>query len=401
MDVDQIRKDFPTIRNSDSIYMDSACQTLKPDCVINAITEYYNEYPTCGGRSVHSMATTVNIKIDESRETLSNFFNGETPDSFIFTKNCTEGMNIVARGFGLKKGDVVLTGDVEHNSNHVQWMLLQDEIGIKRKFSKSNEKGEFDLESFKKSLTNDVKLVSIGHTSNVTGCSVPLKEIIELSHDKNIPVLVDGAQSAPHTEIDLKKLDVDFFCASLHKMLAPTGVGMMYGKMDLLKKLKPVFGGGGIVGLTTYDTVKISPPPEKFEAGLSNYSGIIGVKPALDYLSKVGMDYIQKHERELQTEIQKLTEDVKNLTIVGPEDPNKRGSVFSFNIKGLSSHDIAMMLDNMKKILIRSGKHCAHPFFESRGIDGCARASFYIYNNKKEIELLAQHLEKISNTFSK
>ncbi|MBO4358048.1 MAG: aminotransferase class V-fold PLP-dependent enzyme, partial [Candidatus Methanomethylophilaceae archaeon] len=192
----------------------------------------------------------------------------------------------------------------------------------------------------------------------------------------------------------------DFFCASLHKMLGPTGVGFMYGKAERLKELKPLMYGGGIVGLTTYDSVKISPAPEKFEAGLENYSGIIGAGAALDYLSKIGMKNISEHERHLQRKIQDGIKDIDGLSIVGPEDPDKRGGVFSFNIKGLSSHDISMMLDNMDGIMIRSGMHCAHPFFVSRGIDGSARASVYLYNDDSDIERFITALKKLSTTFS-
>ena len=400
MDVQSIRGDFPTIRNSNSVYMDSACQSLKPDCVIDAVMRYYTEFPACGGRSVHSMATSVSIGIDESREKLAEFFNYDDPQCFTFTKNCTEGMNIVAHGFGLRKGDAVLTTDVEHNSNHVQWIQMAEDVGIRRRYCKTSREGVFDIEEFKRSLTKDVKLVSLGHVSNVTGCAVPLKEVVEIAHDRGVPVLADGAQAAPHKRVDLKDLDIDFYCASLHKMLAPTGVGMMFGKMDFLKKLKPMMGGGGIVGLTTYDSIKVSPPPEKFEAGLSNYSGIFGVKYALEYLQKIGMDEISKHEAMLQKRIQKATEDVKGLSIVGPEDPELRGGVFSFNIDGLNSHDIAMMLDNMGGVMIRSGMHCAHPFFVSRNIDGCARASVYLYNDEKDADRLSELLVKIAETFA-
>ena len=400
MDVQSIRGDFPTIRNSNSIYMDSACQSLKPDCVIESVMRYYNEFPACGGRSVHSMATSVSIGVDESREKLAEFFNYDDPNCFVFTKNCTEGMNIIAHGFGLRKGDAVLTTDVEHNSNHVQWIQMAEDVGIRRRYCRTSEEGVFDIEEFKRSISKDVKLVSLGHVSNVTGCSVPLKEVVEIAHDHGIPVLADGAQAAPHMRVDLKDLDVDFYCASLHKMLAPSGVGMMFGKMDLLKKLKPMMGGGGIVGLTTYDSIKVSPPPEKFEAGLSNYSGIIGVKFALEYLQKVGMDEIGKHETMLQTKIQKATEDIRGLSIVGPDDPALRGGVFSFNIDGLNSHDIAMMLDNMGGVMIRSGMHCAHPFFVSRGIDGCARASVYLYNDESDVDRFTQLLVKIAETFA-
>ena len=240
MDVVSIRKDFPTVRNGKGVCLDSACQSLKPDCVIQKITEYYNEYPACGGRSVHSMGTRVSMEMDETREKLAAFFGCDDPNEFVFTKNTTEGMNTIARGFGLKKGDVVVTTDVEHNSNHVQWLQLADDIGIKRRYCKTSFEGEFDMENFKKVMDRNVKLVSMGQASNVTGCSIPVKEIVEIAHDYGAAVAIDGAQSAPHMPIDLKDLDVDFFCASLHKMLAPTGVGVMYGKEERLKELKPL-----------------------------------------------------------------------------------------------------------------------------------------------------------------
>ena len=399
MDVSSIRQDFPTVRNGKGVYLDSACQSLKPDCVIKKVLEYYEEYPACGGRSVHSMATRVSMEVDETREKLASFFGCDDPSEFVFTKNTTEGMNTVARGFGLKKDDVVVTLDVEHNSNHVQWLAMEQDIGIRRRYCRTSDDGVFDIESFKKVMGKDVKLVSMGHMSNVTGCTIPIKEIAEIAHDYGAAVVIDGAQSAPHIPVDLKDADVDFFCASLHKMLAPTGTGFMYGKEERLKELKPLIYGGGIVGLTTYDSVKISPAPEKFEAGLENYSGIIGASAALDYLKNIGMKNVAEHERHLQRLIQDGIGDIDNLHVIGPEDPDKRGGVFSFNIDGLNPHDIAMMLDNMDGIMIRSGMHCAHPFLVSRKIDGTARASVYIYNDDNDIKRFISALKKIVETF--
>ena len=399
MDVSSIRQDFPTVRNGKGVYLDSACQSLKPDCVIKKVLEYYEEYPACGGRSVHSMATRVSMEVDETREKLASFFGCDDPSEFVFTKNTTEGMNTVARGFGLKKDDVVVTLDVEHNSNHVQWLAMEQDIGIRRRYCRTSDDGVFDIESFKKVMGKDVKLVSMGHMSNVTGCTIPIKEITEIAHDYGAAVAIDGAQSAPHIPVNLKDADVDFFCASLHKMLAPTGTGFMYGKEERLKELKPLIYGGGIVGLTTYDSVKISPAPEKFEAGLENYSGIIGAGAALDYLKNIGMKNVAEHERHLQRLIQDGIRDIDNLHVIGPEDPDKRGGVFSFNIDGLNPHDIAMMLDNMDGIMIRSGMHCAHPFLVSRKIDGTARASVYIYNDDNDIKRFISALKKIVETF--
>ena len=401
MDVSKIRSDFPTLRAGNGVYLDSACQTLRPYQVIDAIASYYNEFPACGGRSVHSMATKVSMNVDRARETAAAFFGCKDARSFIFTKNCTEGMNIVAKGFGLRKGDAVLTTDMEHNSNHVQWVEMIRDIGIKRRIAKTSRTGGFDMESFKNEFTKDVKLVSMVHTSNVTGSSVPVKEIVEIAHDRGAAVLIDGAQAAPHTPVDLKKLDVDFYAASMHKMLGPSGMGLLYGKEERLKDLRPLISGGGTVGLATYGTVKITAHPEKFEAGLMDYAGIIGTAAALEYLSKIGMKNIEKHAEGLQRTIDKELQDVKTITAVGPGDPAKRSSIFSFNIQGMGSHDIAMMLDNADNIMIRSGMHCAHPFFVSRGIDGCARASLYIYNNEDDILRFTAAVKKLAAAFSK
>ena len=399
MDMSSVRKDFPTIRKNLGIYLDSACQSLRPDQVIQAMDEYYENYPACGGRSVHSMATKVSIAVDDTREVLSKFFKTDDPDCYIFTKNTTEGLNTAAFGLGLKKGDVVVTTDAEHNSNHVPWLFLKDNIGIERRFSKSGKTGEFDIESFKSCMDKRVKVVSIQHTNNVTGCSVPVKAVTEIAHDYGAKVIIDGAQAAGHMSVDLKKIDADIYCCSIHKMLGPSGMGVMYGKREVLENLRPLTVGGGTVGLATYDSVNLAPIPDKFEAGLLNYSGIIGTKAAIDYLSRIGMDEIEKWDTVLMKRAMGNLEDVKGLHLVGPEQPGKRCGVLSFNIDGLVSHDIAMMLDSMANVMIRSGMHCAHPFYVSRTIDGSARASTYLYNNEEEIDIFTDTVRKIAETF--
>jgi Selenocysteine lyase len=398
MDVSGIREDFPTLKKGDHVYLDSACQSLKPESVIDSMLSYYREYPACGGRSVHSMATKVSMRVDGAREKIARFFSSKDPNEFVFTKNCTESLNMIAKGLKFKRGDIIVTGDAEHNSNHIPWIGLMETAGIKRRFARTSVRGEFDMEAFKETMDRNVKMVSISHTSNVTGVTVPLKEIVEIAHDHGALVLADGAQAAPHVPVSLPDLDVDFYAASGHKMLGPSGVGILYGKMELLKGLEPLISGGGTVGLATYDSIKLSPPPERFEAGLLNYSGIIGMGAAVDYLQKIGMKNIHEHETHLQKVLQKEIADL-GLDIVGPEDPAKRGGVFSFNIKGLESHDVAMMLDT-KGIMIRSGMHCAHPFFVSRNIHGCARASVYLYNNDAEMVKFADSLRKVIETFA-
>lgn len=399
MDVESVRRDFPTVRSNLGIYLDSACQSLRPDSVIRAITDYYENYPACGGRSVHSMATKVSMAMDEARETLAGFFGTDDPDCYIFTKNCTEGLNTAAYGLRLGRGDVVVTTDSEHNSNHVPWLNLQEAKGIQRRIVRSGPEGRFDLEAFHRAMDRSVKVVSVQHASNVTGCSVPVKAVTEIAHDYGATVIIDGAQAAPHMPVDLGKIDADIYCMSIHKMLGPSGMGVMYGKREVLESMRPLALGGGTVGLTTYDTVNLAPIPDRFEAGLHDYAGIIGTKAALDYLRGIGMDEVMRWDRELMRRIVSNLEDVRNLHVVGPEDADSRGSVFSFNIDGLGAHDIAMMLDSMSGVMIRSGMHCAHPFYVSRGIDGSARASTYLYNNFQDIDVFTDTVRKIAETF--
>lgn len=399
MDFNSVRNDFPTMRTDSGVYLDSSCQSLRPDPVIDAITEYYRDFPVCGGRSVHHLANEVSMRIDETRETIASFFNGPSPENFVFTKSTTESLNTVAGGIGLRKGDAVVTTDFEHNSNYVPWLTLRDTAGISLRRSPSGKDGLFDIEAFKNTMNHDVKIVSVSHCSNVTGCTVPVKEVAEIAHDYSALVMVDGAQGAPHIPVDLKDLDVDLYATSFHKMLGPSGIGMLYGKTEVLEKLRPRLYGGGMVGLVTYDHVDLAPIPDRFEAGLQDYAGIFGTKAALDYLKAVGMENVAKHDADLIGYMYELTKDIKGLHIVGPEDPSMRCSLMSFNIDGLGAHDVAMMLDSMDGIMVRSGMHCAHPFFVSRGIEGSVRASVYVYNNRQDIERLSAALTKISVTF--
>ncbi|AIZ56476.1 cysteine desulfurase [Candidatus Methanoplasma termitum] len=399
MNMSAVRNDFPTIRKGGGVYLDSACQSLRPDQVIRAVTEYYENYPSCGGRSIHGMSAKVSLVTDEAREKAAGFFGTDDPECYIFTKNCTEGINTVAKGFRFRKGDAVVTTDTEHNSNHAPWTVLSEEIGLKRRYSKARDDGEFDIESFKKVMGKDVKLVSVHHASNVTGCVVPIKEITEIAHDIGAKVLVDGSQAAPHMKTDLKRMDVDYYSLSVHKMLGPSGMGILYGKRECLESLKPLTTGGGTVGMATYERVTSAPIPDKFEAGLQNYSGIAGTKAALEYLTSVGMDKILEHDRDMMRSIFKRVGEIEGLSVIGPNDPDRRCGVFSFNVEGLSPHDVAMMLDKMDNIMIRSGMHCTHPFFVSKGIEGSARASVYLYNNEEDIERFAAALINIAETF--
>lgn len=401
MDISSLRNDFPTMRNNRGVYLDSACQSLRPDSVIEAILGYYNEYPSCGGRSVHAMGSRVSMAVDAAREALAGFFGTDDPDCYVFCKNATEALNTVAFGLSLKKGDTVVTTDSEHNSNHVPWLVLSEEKGTRRRYAKTTDEGELDMESFKESVEGGTKVVSIIHASNVTGCVMPVAEISEIAHDAGAKVIIDGAQAAPHMKVDLDKIDPDFYCLSMHKMLGPSGMGVLYGKSEELATLRPLSYGGGTVGLATYDSVKLTPAPEKFEAGLQDYAGIAGTKAALDYLSEAGMENVEAQDRKLMRQMVRETEDVKGLKLVGPSDPDRRSSVFSFNVDGLSPHDTALMLDNIDGIMIRSGLHCAHPFFEGKKIGGSARASVYLYNDAEDVSRFSSALRKAAESFGR
>jgi cysteine desulfurase/selenocysteine lyase len=249
-------------------------------------------------------------------------------------------------------------------------------------------------------MDRSVKVVSVAQMNNVNGATVPVQEVAEIAHDNGALVIIDGAQSAPHMKIDLKALDVDFFCMSMHKMLGPSGMGILFGRSELLRTLRPLSSGGGSVLETTYDSETPLPAPERFEAGLLNYAGIIGSGAAISYMERIGMDEITEHTRRINARITAGLKDEPKIDILKPLASDKRGSIFSFNVKGLRSHDVAMILDEMSRIMIRSGSHCAHPYFISRGIDGCARASMYIYNDDKDCDIFIDSVKKVVETFA-
>ncbi|UCF08356.1 MAG: aminotransferase class V-fold PLP-dependent enzyme [Thermoplasmata archaeon] len=399
MDVQRIRGDFPIlakeIYGKPIIYLDSACMTLKPKQVIEAMNTYYYELASCAGRSVHKMGTEVTIKCDSARRSIAKFFNARKPEEIVFTRNTTEGINIVARCLDFKKGDVVLTTDREHNSNMAPWHLMREFRGIGHEIVHSLEDSTFDMEAFEKRMGEDVRLVSMVHTSNLEGYTIPAKEIIKIVHDHGALVMLDGSQSAAHSRVDFQELDVDFFSCSLHKMCGPTGMGVLYGKYDLLKELSPFIVGGDTVAETSYESTVYLDPPKKFEGGLQNYAGIIGSGAAVEYLSKLGMENIREHEIKLNTVMTSRLAGIPNLHILGPEEPEKRGGVVSFWVEGMDPHDIAMILDEVANIMIRSGMHCVHSWFKSHGINGSARASAYLYNTEEEAKTFADTLEDV------
>jgi cysteine desulfurase/selenocysteine lyase len=403
MDIQKIRLDFPALQKKWNgkypIYLDNACMTLKPAQVMEAMNEYYNEYPVCGGRSLHKMAKKVDEKVIEVREKFQGFLNAQRPEEIIFTRNTSEGLNLVANCLDFKKGDVVLTTDREHNSNLVPWQVQAHKKGIKHMVVYSNPDNTFDIGYFEDTLNKNknVRLVSMIHTANLDGYTLPAREIIKIAHDHGALVMLDGAQSAPHKPVDVRALDVDFFAFSVHKMLGPTGMGVLYGKYHLLEELAPFLVGGDTVSDTTYEAAKFLPPPEKFEAGLQNYAGIIGSGAAVEYLKNVGLSNIERHEEKLNRMITDGIKDIPGLKIIGPQDPAQRAGIITFTLefpKGGDAHDIAIILDETENIAVRSGAFCVHSWFNYRKCEAAVRASLYLYNTEDEARKFIDALEK-------
>ncbi len=409
MDIQKIRSDFPALwkkwNGKYPIYFDNACMTLKPKQVMDAMNEYYNEYPVCGGRSIHKMAKKVDEKVTEAREKFRKFLGASCPEEIIFTRNTTEGLNLVANSLEINKGDIVLTTDREHNSNLIPWQIQAHKRGIKHVVVYSNPDNTFNVPQFEEimSKNKNVRLVSMVHTANLDGYTIPAKEIIKIAHEHGALVMLDGAQSAPHKPVDVKALDVDFFALSVHKMAGPTGMGVLYGKHDLLSELAPFIVGGDTVSDTTYDGAKFLPPPEKFEAGLQNYAGIIGSGAAVDYLNNIGLSNIEEHEKRLNTIITNGIKDMPGLKIIGPQEPGLRGGIIAFTVelpKGGDAHDIALVLDETENIEVRSGAFCVHSWFNYRKCEAAVRASLYLYNTEEEARKFIDVLGKTIGLFN-
>jgi cysteine desulfurase/selenocysteine lyase len=398
MNVEKIRKDFPVlekkINGKPIIYFDNACMSLRPKQVIEASDEYYFEYPGCAGRSAHEFGTKVTEKYAEARQEVAKFV-GARKEEIVFTRNTTEGLNLVFNCLNLKKDDVIITTDKEHNSVLVPIQMLKGKKRIKHQiiFSKNNL---FDLQKFQDSMSKQVKLIAMAHSSNLDGTTIPEKEIIKISHDFGALVLLDAAQSIPHKEVKAKDIDVDFLAFSGHKMMGPSGTGVLFGKYDLLDEINTYNVGGDTVEFTTYDSHKFLKPPEKFEAGLQNYAGAIGLAEAARYIDKIGRKNIEKHEEELNKIITEGIRNIKGLRILGPENPELRGGVVPFVVERMNVHDVALMLNNIKNIMIRSGQHCVHSWFKANNLQGSDRVSLYLYNTSEEAEMFVRTLKEIT-----
>jgi cysteine desulfurase / selenocysteine lyase len=399
MDIKKIRQDFPMLQEGAGrkkiTYFDNACQTLRPKQVLEAINSYYLKSSACSGRSMHQLAAEVTRECDQARVLVAKFLNAAKKEEVVFTRNTTEGINLVANSIGLQKDDVVLISDKEHNSNLIPWQIMAKRHGIVVKIVPSRPDNTFDLDAFEKLLDKKVRLVSFGWSSNLDGVTIPVAEVIKKAHQNGSLVLLDAAQSAPHHKANVKALDVDFMAFSGHKMLGPSGMGVLYGKYQLLEKMDPFLVGGDTVASSTYETCEFLPPPEKFEAGLQDYAGIMGLGAAAKYLMDVGFDAIEKQELLLNEAITAELKDFPRLKLLGPADPRLRGGVVAFTIEGVDSHRIALMLDQMAAIMVRSGQHCVHSWFNAHQIKGSVRASLYFYNTMEEAALFTSSLKKI------
>ncbi len=403
MNITKIRDDFPILKNGirgkPVIYFDNACMTLKPVQVVEKMNEYYYEYPACAERSHHKLGKRATEEYNNSRTIVRKFINAKSDKEVVFTRNATESINLVAKSFGFRKDDVIISTDKEHNSNLLPWQMLAREKGLKReRINTTTSKDGFDMIAFEAILkkaksTNSKSFVSMLQTSNMDGSSIPIKEMISIAHKYDAIVMLDSAQSVPHKPIDVKKLDADFVAFSGHKMLGPTGTGILYGKEELLKKLSMYNIGGSTVDDTTYDDATFAHLPEKFEAGLQDYAGFIGLGAAVEYLKKY-IDDIHEHELKLNKIV---TDGLKDhINILGPQESKLRSGIVSFNAKNkMDYHEVALLLDSYANIMIRSGRHCVHSWFNEHKIDGSARASFYLYNTEEEAKLFVEKTKEI------
>ena len=394
MDLTKLRKDFPLLSRPDApIYLDNACMTLKPRVVIDAVTRYYTDTPYCAGRAVYEGSHVVEEIVHTARADLARLLGG-TPSATVWTKNATEAINLVAHAFPWKTGDVVLTTDREHNSNLGPWQMLASR-GVKHEVVASRADGTIDIDAWRARLrAGGVALVAAVHVSNLDGYATPARELAALAHEFGVPILFDGAQAAPHMPVDIKAIGADFYAVSLHKMLGPTGVGALLASQDALTRLGPFMTGGDTVARTTYEGAELLDAPAKFEAGLQNYAGIAGVAPAILYLRGVGLEKIHAHEVALARRVSDALRDVDGMHLIGAPIETRAGIV-PFALEKIDPHALAILLEDKHRMMVRSGDHCLHSWFNARGVPGAVRASFYLYNTTEEADAFAGAVKQL------
>lgn len=403
LDVNTIRKDFPIlereVHGKPLIYLDNGATTQKPRSVVEKIEEGYYKNNANIHRGVHHLSQVATEAHEDARRTVQKFINAEHAHEIIFTRGTTESINLVASSFVdqfMQKGDEVIISTMEHHSNIVPWQLQAEKKGIKLRVVNINEKGELDMEHFKSLINEKTKLVSIMHVSNVLGTINPVKEIIDIAHSANVPVLIDGAQSIPHLGVDVQALDADFYVFSAHKIYGPTGMGVLYGKEKWLDKMPPYHGGGEMIATVSFDKTTFNELPFKFEAGTPDYIGSTAFAEALNYVSAIGMDNIAAYEDELLHYAMERMKAIENIRFFGTAE--QKSGVISFLVGDIHHYDMGMLLDRLG-IAVRTGHHCAQPLMHHMGIEGTVRASFGIYNTKEEIDALVAGIQRVSSMF--
>ncbi len=402
----ELRQDFPIldqIVNDESlVYLDSAATTQKPKQVLATLEKYYQMDNANVHRGVHTLGQRATEAYEASREKVRKFINAKSTREVLFTRGTTTSLNWLAQSYGLanlKKDDEIILSYMEHHSNLVPWQQVAKKTGAKLVYIGLTTEGTFDFEEFKEKLSEKTKIVSLAHVSNVLGLKIPLEEITPLAHEKGAVVIVDGAQSVPHFKVDVQALDCDFLAFSGHKMLGPTGIGVLYGKEELLEKMEPVEFGGEMIDFVYLDHATWAELPYKFEAGTPNIAGAIGLGAAIDYLEKIGMNQIEAYEKELIAYVFPKLQGIEGLEIYGSQNAEDHHGVISFNLRGLHPHDTATALD-MEGVAVRAGHHCAQPLMKYLNVAATARASFYLYNTKEDCDRLVDAICKTKEFFS-
>ena len=397
-DVEAIRNDFSILRQENDpllIYLDSAATSQTPDPVIEAMDAYYRTYNSNIHRGIYRISEEATAKYEEARQWIGRFINARRSSQVIFTRNTTESINLVAYSWGsanLREGDEILVTVMEHHSNLLPWQLLSQRTGAKLRFIEVTDEGVLQLDGLETLLTEHTKLVAMTHVSNVLGTINPVKELTAAAHAIGAKVLIDGAQSVPHFDVDVQELDCDFLAFSGHKMCGPTGIGILYGKSDLLEEMPPFLGGGSMIRSVQRESSTYADVPAKFEAGTPAIAEAIGLAAAVDYLNQVGLEAIFVHEQELLEYAHQKLAEIEGITIYGPKPRQKTGAI-TFNLEGIHPHDIAGVLDTVG-VAVRAGHHCAQPLMQKFGVIATVRASFYLYNKLEEIDILHEGLLK-------
>ncbi len=402
--ISKYRNDFPILQREMNgkpmVFLDSAASSQKPNIVIDAISNYYHHQHANVHRGVYGLSQEATEVFELGRERVRNFINAKSTQEIIFTKGTTEGINLVSSSFGrsfLKAGDEVIISEMEHHSNIVPWQLACEQSGAHLKIIPINDRGELIIDSYKNLITDRTKMVSVVHVSNSLGTINPIKEIIDIAHNKGIPVLIDGAQAMPHTKVDVQELDADFYAFSAHKVYGPTGIGVLYGKKEWLDKLPPYQGGGEMIASVSFEKTTYNDLPYKFEAGTPDISGAVGIGVAVDYVNSIGHELIALHEQDLLHYATEQLERIDKLKIIGTA--SRKASVISFNIGDSHPYDVGTILDKMG-IAVRTGHHCTQPLMDRYGLKGTVRASFGLYNNREDIDILVNGVQRAAKMLS-